>query len=71
LLIYNSFKYSDFRLPLAFGAFGVCFLNYVFSLFLLQSQGKIVDQYSRIGRTVFVIWFLVLLGCFAGRKWFF
>jgi hypothetical protein len=71
LLIYNSFKYSDFRLPLAFGAFGVCFLNYVFSLFLLQSEGKIVDQYSRIGRTVFVIWFLVLLGCLAGRKWFF
>jgi hypothetical protein len=71
LLIYDSFKYSDFRSPLAFGALSVCFFNYVFSLFLLKSEGKNVDRYSKIGRNVFAIWLLVLMVCWAGKTWFF
>ena len=71
LLVYNSFKYSDLRSPLAFGALSVCFLNYVFSLFLQKSQEKNVDQYSKMGRTVFVVWFLALIFFCAGQAWFF
>src|ERR1700677_3781375 len=69
LLIYNSFKYSDLRLPLAFGSLSVCFLNYVFSLFLLKSEGKNVDRYSKIGRNMFLFWLLVLMACWAGKTW--
>lgn len=71
LLTYNSFKYSDFRLPLAFGALSVCFLNYFFSLFLQKAEEKNVDRYSKAGRTVFIAWFLVLITCWLGQKWIF
>ena len=71
LLVYNSFKYSDFRVPLAFCALSVCFLNYFLSLFLQKTEGKNVDQYSKTGRTIFMIWFLVLIACWLGQKWIF
>jgi hypothetical protein len=69
LLIFNSFRYSDFRLPLAFGALSVCFFNYILSLFIQKSEGKNVAQYSKTGRIVFAVWLLVLIACCFGRKW--
>jgi hypothetical protein len=69
LLAFNSYRYSDFRLPLAFGALSVCFFNYVLSLFIQKAEGKNVDQYSKTGRTVFAVWFLILAACWFGQKW--
>lgn len=70
LIVYNSFKYSDSRSPLAFGALSVCFLNYIFYLFLQKSQGKNTDRFSKMGRIVFVIWFLVLIAFWTSQTWF-
>ncbi|HTA75528.1 MAG TPA: hypothetical protein VK791_00055 [bacterium] len=61
LLIYNSFKYSDFRLPLAFGALSVCFMNYIFSLFMQKAEGKKIEAYSKIARIVFIGWVMILI----------
>jgi hypothetical protein len=69
LLVYNSFKYSNFRLPLAFGALSICFLYYVFSLFLQKAEGKNLDVYSKIGRIIFTIWLFALIACGLGQKW--
>jgi hypothetical protein len=68
LLVYNSFKYSDFRLPLAFGALSVCFINYIFSLFMQRSEGGKTERYSKIARIIFISWAIILLVS-AGFLW--
>jgi len=71
LLVYNSFKYSDSRMPFSFGALVVCFLNYIFSLFLQRAEGKAWEGYSGRGRVFFGIWALVLILCALVGKWVF
>ena len=38
---------------LAFGALSVCFINYIFSLFMQRSEGKETEGYSKTARIRF------------------
>ncbi len=68
LLVYDSYKYTDSRFAFSFGALAVCFLNYIFSLYLNKAEGKAIDLYSKRGRIFFAVWFLVLLiGSLGGK----
>ncbi len=69
LMALNSFEYPGFRLPLAFGAVALCFLNYLLYLYLKKSEGGNVENISRWGRFVFTLWLICLVAIGIGQKW--
>lgn len=69
LLVFNSFHYFGYQIPLALGAMLLCFLNYLFYLYMEKTQGKEVEPISKIARIVFSLWFLVLITLWIIRKW--
>lgn len=71
LMAYNSYKYADSRWPFSFGALIICFLNYVFSLFLERAEGKDIGDFSRKGRWIFGGWFFLLVALVLSEKWLF
>lgn len=71
LLVFESYKYADSRFAFSFGALAVCFLNYIFSLFLNKAEGNPIEGYSKKGKMFFVIWFLILLVGSLSEKWIF
>lgn len=70
-LVFNSFNYSGFHLPLAIGALLVCFLNYLLSLFLQKTSGRDVGAYSNAGRWIFSVWFISLTVAWMFHAWLF
>lgn len=57
------------RFPLALAAMIICFLNYLLNLLLKKSEGKKVDQFSRVGRIIFTLWALGLLVLWVSFQW--
>ncbi len=69
-LLLNSYAYPEFQLPLAVGFCALCFLNYLFFLFLQKSEGKDIGTLSGFGRYFFALWLLALLSAGIAQKWF-
>jgi hypothetical protein len=70
LMALESLQHSSgFRLPLAFGAMVPCFFFYAFNLFLRKAEGVGQGRLSQVGRWVFVLWFLTLIGLWIVEKW--
>ncbi len=67
--VFNSIFYSTDHFPLAVGSLIVCFMNYLLYLYLRKSEGKAIDQMSRVGRIVFMVWIALLFVFWIGRQW--
>jgi hypothetical protein len=61
LLFYQTVRFMGPRMPLALGAYFLCFLNYLLVLHLRKLSGWKIENFSRAARWFFSIWMLVLL----------
>ncbi len=68
-LVFKSFKYFESQLALSIGFFGICFLNYLLLLFLKKQQGNEIKIFSKMGRYIFVCWFLIIVLMEIGQAW--
>ncbi len=61
LLLFQTIHFTGQRIPLAFGAYFLCFLNYLLILHIRNSSGTKIDKFSKIARWFFSIWFILLI----------
>ncbi len=61
LLLYQTVRFVGPRIPLALGAYFLCFLNYLLVLHLRKLSGWKIENFSRAARWFFSIWLMALL----------
>jgi hypothetical protein len=61
LLLYQSMRLMGQRIPLALGAYFLCFLNYLLVLHLRKLSGGKIENFSKAARWFFSVWLLLLL----------
>ena len=61
LLLFQTLRFMSQRIPLAFGAYFLCFLNYLLILHIRNLSGLNSDKLSKNARWFFFIWFILLI----------
>lgn|GEM_PF-1601384 len=61
LLLYQSIRFIGQRIPLALGAYFLCFLNYLLVLHLRKISGWKIEGFSKAARWFFSLWLVLLL----------
>lgn len=61
LLLYQSIRFMGQRIPLALGAYFLCFLNYLLVLHLRKISGWKIEGFSKAARWFFSVWMMLLL----------
>jgi hypothetical protein len=61
LLLYQSLRFMGQRIPLALGAYFLCFLNYLLVLHLRKISGGKIEGFSKAARWFFSTWMGLLI----------